>query len=74
MKQKRLVFVDLLRFLAIFLMFWDHALKLFYNFDQSAPSGQFFYDLAINILYLTALSSALFIFLVGFSTEGFSYS
>ncbi|MFC1727053.1 acyltransferase family protein [Patescibacteria group bacterium] len=66
MKQKRLVFIDLLRFLAIFLMFWDHAIKLFYNFDRANWQGPFFNNLSTSILLITPLSASLFLFLVGF--------
>ena len=61
MTKKRLLFVDLLRFGAIFLMFWDRGIKLFFNFK-----GQWQW-LAEGILEITSLSSALFLFLVGFS-------
>lgn len=62
MVYKRLIFIDLLRFLAIYLMFWDHSLKLFYS-----PKGETGFPLVQLILGITSLSSALFLFLVGFS-------
>jgi hypothetical protein len=65
--SKRLLFVDLLRFLAIFLMFWDHGLKLFYNFKTESLWEKILTEFAVRILRINTLSSALFLFLVGFS-------
>lgn len=67
MRKKRFLFVDLLRFVAIFLMFWDHGLKLFYNFATRTCWQEFFTRLFTELLVVTSLSSALFLFLVGFS-------
>lgn len=60
--KKRILTIDFLRFGAIFLMFWDHAIKLFFNFGEG-----FWNQVVSQILNLTSLSSALFLFLVGFS-------
>lgn len=48
-------------------MFWDHALKLFYNFKSQNDWQKFFTNLADKILGVTSLSSGLFLFLAGFS-------
>ncbi|HUW21284.1 MAG TPA: acyltransferase family protein [Candidatus Bathyarchaeia archaeon] len=66
MAKKRLLSIDFLRFWAIILMFWDHGLKLFYNFDTHVFMGAVFTRLAVDIINLTALSSAIFLFLSGF--------
>ncbi len=63
-ETQRLIFVDVMRFLAIFLMFADHAFKLFYDF--TIVDDYFSYTARI-ILLITTFSAPLFLFLVGAS-------
>lgn len=64
-KNERYMFVDLMRFLAIFLMFIDHSIKLFYNFESTGLSGHLFFNIAKHTLLITTFSAPLFLFLVG---------
>jgi uncharacterized membrane protein len=66
-KAERYVFVDLMRFLAIFLMFADHSIKLFYNFQPDNSFSYLFYEIAKYTLLITTFSAPLFLFLVGTS-------
>jgi len=67
MSRKRLLFIDFLRFWAIYLMFWDHSLKLFFNFRGRDFLAKFSSQIFSRILSYTSLSSALFLYLAGFS-------
>jgi hypothetical protein len=66
MAVKRLLYIDFFRFGAIFLMFWDHAIKFFYDSRPLTEATLFFNFIASKILGLTSLSSAIFLFLVGY--------
>jgi hypothetical protein len=64
--KKRLLGIDFIRFGAIFLMFWDHGLKLFYDFKTDSAWQNFLTNFSERVIEITSLSSALFLFLVGF--------